>query len=44
MAMPEIVIGNKPKKNEVDFVNSLGFCISYYDSMTKAFIKLEPNN
>lgn len=43
-AIPEIVVGKKPKKNEVGFVNSIGFCISYYDSRAKTFLKIEPNN
>lgn len=43
-AIPEIVVGKKPKNNEVDFVNSLGFCISHYDTRTKTFTTNEPNN
>jgi hypothetical protein len=43
-AILEIVIGNEPKKNEAEFVKSIGLCISYYDSKKKTFLKIEPNN
>lgn len=41
-AIPEIVVGKKPKKKELDFVNAIGFCISYYDSRGKTFLTIEP--
>ena len=43
-AILEIVIGNKPEKTELEFVKSIGFCITFYDAKNKAFIRIKPNN
>ena len=37
-AILEIVLGSKPKKEEIKFVKSIGMTITYYDKKTKTFI------
>lgn len=43
-AMLEIVLGNKPKVREIEFVKSIGFFLSYYSATKKSFIRIKPNN
>ena len=38
----EIVIGSKPKTDEINFVKSVGMIITYYDKKTKSFISKAP--
>ncbi|MCD4684226.1 MAG: hypothetical protein K8R86_13155 [Bacteroidales bacterium] len=41
-ALLEIVIGSKPKKQEVDFVKSIGIIITFYVKKTRSFVTIAP--
>ena len=41
-ALLEIVIGKKPKKDEIDFVKSIGMKITYYSEKTNSFVSIVP--
>ena len=41
-AVLEIVIGSRPQKHEIDFVNSIDIIITYYDDKSKSFNSRSP--